>query len=269
MSDPAADPAADPPADPGLVSSALAPHPPIRAYYDTPEGKRPFVRQVFDDAAADYDRIERLMSLGSGSTYRRRALARAGLRTGMRVLDVAAGTGLVTREAVALAGDPALVLGVDPSVGMLAEAMRNVPGVHFTIGIAERLPIAGECVDFLSMGYALRHVSDIAETFREYLRVLKPGGRMCVLEITRPRRRISLVMLQLYMRRIVPLLARVAGRREGSRMLWSYYWDTIENCLPPERIMRAMSEAGFTDVRRHVEMGIFSQYMGQKPYRQK
>src|SRR5690349_18483338 len=109
-------------------TSAIAPHPPIRAYYDTPEGKRPFVRQVFDDAAADYDRVERLMSLGTGSAYRRRALARAGLAAGMRVLDVAAGTGLVTREAVALAGEPSLVVGVDPSAGMLAEAGLRVPG---------------------------------------------------------------------------------------------------------------------------------------------
>src|SRR5687767_15786580 len=84
----------------------LAPHPPIRGYYDAPAGKRPFVRRMFDQAAGDYDRVERLMALGSGPWYRRRALHRAGLRPGMRVLDVAAGTGLVAREAAALAGDP-------------------------------------------------------------------------------------------------------------------------------------------------------------------
>jgi demethylmenaquinone methyltransferase/2-methoxy-6-polyprenyl-1,4-benzoquinol methylase len=262
MSDPALDPASAAP-------SVLAPHPPIRGYYQAIEEKRPFVRGIFDDAAADYDRVERLMSLGSGSAYRRRALARAGLGAGMRVLDVAAGTGLVTREAVALAGGPSLVVGVDPSPGMLRQAARNVPGVRLAIGTAERLPVDDASVDFLSMGYALRHVSDLRETFREYLRVLKPGGLVCALEITRPRRGISLGVLQLYMRWIVPALARLAGgrreRRERSRMLWSYYWDTIASCVPPERILAAMSEAGFTDVRRHVELGIFSQYMGRKP----
>lgn len=244
----------------------LAPHPPIRAYYDdTGDGKRQFVRRVFDEAAADYDLVERMMSLGSGSKYRRRALQRAGLRAGMRVLDVAAGTGLVTREAASLAGDPSLVLGVDPSSGMLAEAVRGVPGVRFTIGTAERLPVDDAGADFLSMGYALRHVSDLATTFREFLRVLKPGGRVCVLEITRPGGRVSLALLRVYMGWLIPGLTRLAGRRAQSKQLWSYYWDTIEQCVPPERILDAMHAAGFTDVARQVELGIFSAYTATRP----
>jgi demethylmenaquinone methyltransferase/2-methoxy-6-polyprenyl-1,4-benzoquinol methylase len=245
---------------------AIAPHPPIRAYYDdTADGKRRFVRQVFDEAAADYDRVERIMSLGSGSQYRRRALRRAGLRAGMRVLDVAAGTGLVTREAAAVVGDGSLVLGVDPSPGMLAEAVRNVPGVRFTIGTAERLPLEDASVDFLSMGYALRHVSDLTITFREFHRVLQPGGRVCVLEITRPRGRISLGLLRIYMGWLIPGLTRLAGRRSQSKQLWSYYWDTIEHCVPPERILDALDAAEFTDVGRHVELGIFSAYTATRP----
>ena len=245
--------------------STIAPHPPIRAYYDSPDGKTRFVRRVFDEAAADYDRVERMMSLGSGSQYRRRALERAGLRAGMRVLDVAAGTGLVSREAAAIVGDASLVLGVDPSPGMLAEAVRNVPGVRFAIGTAERLPVDDASVDFLSMGYALRHVSDLATTFREFLRVLNPGGRVCVLEITRPRGRISLALLRLYMGWLIPGLTRLAGRRAQSKQLWSYYWDTIEHCVPPERILDSMNAAGFADVSRHVELGIFSAYTATRP----
>jgi demethylmenaquinone methyltransferase/2-methoxy-6-polyprenyl-1,4-benzoquinol methylase len=247
-------------------SSPLAPHPAIRAYYDdTGDSKRQYVRRVFDEAATDYDRVERMMSLGSGSKYRRRAMERAGLRRGMRMLDVAAGTGLVAREAAAVVGDPSLVLGVDPSPGMLAEAVRTVPGVRFTIGTAERLPVDDTSVDFLSMGYALRHVSDLTTTFREYLRVLKPGGRVCVLEITRPRGRVSLALLRVYMGWLVPGLTRLCGRRARSRELWSYYWDTIEHCVPPERILDAMHAAGFTDVGRHVELGIFSAYTATRP----
>jgi demethylmenaquinone methyltransferase/2-methoxy-6-polyprenyl-1,4-benzoquinol methylase len=245
---------------------ALAPHPPIRAYYeDTADGKRRFVRGVFDEGATDYDRVERIMSLGSGSKYRRRALHRAGLVRGMRVLDVAAGTGLVTREAAAIVGDPSLVLGVDPSPGMLAEAVRGVAGARFTIGTAERLPVSDAAADFLSMGYALRHVTDIAATFREFLRVLKPGGRVCVLEITRPRGRVSLALLRVYMGWLIPGITRLAGRRGRSRELWSYYWDTIEQCVPPEQILDAMHAAGFADVGRHVELGIFSAYTATRP----
>ena len=251
----------DPDASPAAV---LAPHPPIRGYYDAPDGKRPFVRQIFDDAAGDYDRVERLMALGSGPWYRRRALGRAGLAAGMRVLDVAAGTGLVAREAAALAGDGRLVLGIDPSAGMLAEAARAVPDVRFSLGTAEALPVADGSADFLSMGYALRHVSDLSVTFREFFRVLRPGGTACVLEITRPQGRVHMALLRLYMRRVVPGLTRLVARR-GADRLWSYYWDTIEHCLPPDDILSAMRAAGFADVRRHVELGIFSEYVGRKP----
>jgi demethylmenaquinone methyltransferase / 2-methoxy-6-polyprenyl-1,4-benzoquinol methylase len=244
---------------------AIAPHPPIPGFYDRPDEKRPFVRRVFDDAAPDYNRVERMMALGSGSWYRRRALARAGLQRGMRVLDVAAGTGLVTREAAAIAGDASLVLGVDPSSGMLGEAVRSLPSVRFALGAAESLPVGDGAVDFLSMGYALRHVSDLGVTFREYFRVLRPGGRACVLEITRPDGRVSTAFLRLYMRWVVPGLTRLAAARAKSHRLWSYYWDTIEQCLPPEGIMAAMTAAGFVDVRRHVELGIFSEYTGRKP----
>ncbi len=247
------------------AGGVVAPHPPIRGFYDEPGQKRPFVQQIFDQAAGDYDRVERMMALGSGPWYRRNALKRAGLRRGSRVLDVAAGTGLVTREAVKLAGDPALVLGVDPSPGMLAEAARTMPSVRLSIGTAEALPLADESVDFVSMGYALRHVSDLTVTFDEFHRVLKPGGRVCVLEITRPASRVKMVVLRVYMRWIVPGLTRLTTRGPGSNRLWTYYWDTIERCLPPEQILDAMRAAGFVDVKRYVEMGIFSEYTARKP----
>ena len=244
------------------AATAVAPHPPIDGYYHRADEKRAFLREAFDGAAGDYDRVERIMALGSGAWYRRRALGRAGLAPGMRVLDVATGTGLVAREAAAVVGDAALVLGVDPSHGMLAEASRGLPGVRLTLGTAEQLPVADASADFLSMGYALRHVSDLAVTFREFRRALRPGGRVCVLEITRPDGRLRLAALRLYMRWVVPGLTRLAARRTDSHRLWAYYWDTIEQCVAPEQILHAMRDAGFDDVRRHVEMGIFSEYTG-------
>src|SRR5262245_8767838 len=95
----------------------LAPHPTLPRYYSTPESKQAFLRSIFDDAAGDYDRVEKWLGLGSGSRYRREALLRAGLAQGMRVLDVAVGTGLVAREEIAVVGSEKLVLGVDPSAG--------------------------------------------------------------------------------------------------------------------------------------------------------
>ena len=92
----------------------------------------------------------------------------------LRGVDIGIGTGLVAREAVKLTGDPARVVGVDPSVGMMSQA--DLPGVQLIEGRAEAIPFPDASFDFLSMGYALRHISDIDAAFREFHRVLKPGG---------------------------------------------------------------------------------------------
>src|SRR5215217_7581042 len=143
------------------MNTRVAPHPALPRYYEpSPAGKRSFVRQIFDGTAGDYDRVERMMALGSGSWYRRQALTRAGLVAGMRVLDVAMGTGLVAREEVSITGDPKLVLGLDPSIGMMTEAKRSLT-IRTVQGVAEELPLAAQQFDFLSMGYALRHLTDL------------------------------------------------------------------------------------------------------------
>jgi demethylmenaquinone methyltransferase/2-methoxy-6-polyprenyl-1,4-benzoquinol methylase len=243
--------------------AVLSPHPTLLRYYADEGAKAGFVRRIFDAGAADYDRVERMMALGSGSWYRRMALRRAGLTAGMRVLDVAIGTGLVAREEVGIAGDPSLVLGVDPSPGMLAEAVRNL-SVRVVLGRAEQLPVADGGFDFLSMGYALRHISDLGKAFGEFHRVVRPGGTVCILEITRPRSRVGGVLLRQYMRRVVPMLARLTGRRAESPVLWEYFWDTIAACVPPERVTGALEGAGLVDVRVEKELGIFSQYTARR-----
>ena len=262
MSDPTVRSAA---ADPAI---SVAPHPTLTRFFARADDKREFVRRVFDGGAGSYDRIERLMALGSGSWYRREALQVAGLRTGMRVLDVATGTGLVAREAVALAGDPRLVTGVDPSAGMIAQAGRTL-GCRLVRARAEHLPLPGGMFDFLSMGYALRHVADLAATFREFCRVLRPGGTACVLELTSPEGPIRRTLLRAYMKGLIPCLSRIATpereNRAGTTLLWRYYWETIEACVDPTTVMAAMREAGFVDVTRRVRFGIFSDYVGRRP----
>jgi demethylmenaquinone methyltransferase / 2-methoxy-6-polyprenyl-1,4-benzoquinol methylase len=180
----------------------------------------------------------------------------------MRVLDVGTGTGLTAEQALQLIGEPTLLTGVDPSPGMLANA-RLPAGVTVLEGRAEKLPVVSAGFDFLSMGFALRHVADLAAVFGEFHRALRPGGTVCVLEISRPQGRTAQWLLRQYMRRVVPLLARVFGRTRDMPDLMRYYWDTIEACVPPEQVMAAMRAAGFTDVKRHVELGIFSEYTGR------
>jgi demethylmenaquinone methyltransferase/2-methoxy-6-polyprenyl-1,4-benzoquinol methylase len=147
---------------------------------------------------------------------------------------------------------------------MLAEAVRQL-SIRAVRGFGEQLPLADNTFDFLSMGYALRHLSDVVGAFKEFYRVLRPGGVACLLEITRPTGRVSLFLLRCYLRGLVPLISRLAARTPQSPRLWEYYWDTIEACVPPERLMQAMREAGFVDVKRQLELGVFSEYTGRKP----
>jgi demethylmenaquinone methyltransferase/2-methoxy-6-polyprenyl-1,4-benzoquinol methylase len=241
------------------------PHSALNAYYaeGDKEGRQAFLRRTFDDTAVDYNRLEKVLGLGSGSWYRHQALLRAGLKPGMQVVDVGMGTGLVAVEILRITGEPQRLVGVDPSPGMMAQA-RLPAGVRCLEGWAEKLPLPDASADFLVMGYALRHIADLAAAFAEFRRVLKPGGKVLVLEISKPRGRLATVVLKAYMRGVVPLIARLLSRDSSTPMLWRYYWDTIEACAPPEAVMRTLSGVGFQRVQREVALGIFSEYRAQR-----
>lgn len=244
--------------------SVNSPLPLLPEYYADENRRRRFVRDLFDSTARDYDRVERLTALGSGSWYRRQALIRAGLRSGMQVLDVAAGTGLIAREAVRLAGDSHKVMALDPSIEMLRHARRTL-AVSAVQAMGEKIPCHDDQFDFLSMGYALRHLADLDVAFGEFFRVVKPGGRICLLEITPPKGKLSHALLKLYMKTLVPWAARLMTRQPGTPLLMRYYWDTIAACVPPAGVLEALSFAGFEEVKRHTELGIFSEYTARKP----
>ncbi len=201
------------------------------------------------------------MSLGSGVAYRRDALRRAGVVSGMRVLDVCSGSCQVARAAEEIVGENGWVCGLDASLGMLREG-RQFVSAPLAQAFVERLPIDSGVFDAVTMGYALRHVSDLEMTFREYFRVLRPGGRLLVLEFTKPRSTLMFHLSRLYLRRIVPALARLRGR--NARTLMEYFWDTIENCVPPETIIEAMRASGFKEITRSGQIQLFSEYLALK-----
>lgn len=240
------------------------PHPVLSDYYQQESERQEFLNDMFDRNAAKYDRNEKLIGFGTGSWYRRQALVRSGLAEGMSIVDVGFGTGLVSTEAIKVVGDPSLVTGVDPSPNMMAQA-RMPDGVTLLEGSAESIPVTSDSADFLSMGFALRHVSSLEVAFAEFYRVLKPGATVCLLEITPPKNRFYNSVLKFYMSRIVPILVRVISKQENSDEFWKYYWETIEACVPPESILSALQGAGFVDVSRHLEVGIFSEYTAIKP----
>jgi demethylmenaquinone methyltransferase / 2-methoxy-6-polyprenyl-1,4-benzoquinol methylase len=240
---------------------SLAPHPTIPGHYREATERQEYVDSLFDRAAPHYEWICKVMSLGSGALYRRQALERLGVRSGLAVLDVATGTGLVAREASALAGGSG-VIGLDPSRGMLEEARRGL-SAPLVQARGEALPFEDARFDVLTMGYALRHVSDLYAAFREYHRVLRPGGRVLLLEISRPASRLGLGLARLYLKRLVPLVTRLGTGSPDAKRLMDYYWDTIEHCVPPAAILDALRATGF-DAARRVQGGMLSEYTGLK-----
>ena len=248
-----ADAAADP----------IAPHPELANYYGESQNKSAFLRDIFDQTAPDYDRVERVLALGSGRWYRRQALKRAGLVDGMRVLDVATGTGLVAREAIEIVGPAGRVIGVDPSAGMLDQT-RSLSSLQAVLGRGEFLPVADNAFDFVSMGYALRHLPDLKRAFAEFFRVLKPGGRLCILEISRPPGFVRRQLLHAYFRGVLPVASWCMRTSPQTRKLWQYYWETIDGCVAPEIVLAALREAGFENAKRGLSLGLFSEFTGTK-----
>lgn len=242
----------------------IAPHATLPRHYADDHQRDRFVQALFDQGAPSYDRINAIFSLGSGARYRRDALRRAGLAPGKRLLDVATGTGLVAREAVGILGGAADVVGLDLSAGMLRQARAALP-IALVQARAEALPLADASVDLVTMGYALRHVPDLVRAFAEFRRVLRPGGRVLLLEIDQPSNRVALAALRFYLGGVVPALSRLVGRGRDDQRMMRYFWDTIDACVPPATIEAALDRAGFAGIGCDVQLGVFRAYGAQRP----
>ena len=236
----------------------------LTEYYRSERDRASFVTTLFDGAARHYDWVGHLLAFGSGPYYRRRTLARAGLRPHMRLLDVATGTGQVARAATRILGDPRAVVGLDPSVGMLREA-RRVHSGPLVQGRAEAIPLRDDIFDMLSMGFALRHVATLEIAFAEYRRVLKPGGRLLLLEVSRPRSAVIRWAIRIYFQQILLPVIRIGIGSPDAWLLMKYYWDTIDECVPPAMILAALRQTGFVEVQHRVVGGCLSEYVAVKP----
>ena len=246
------------------MDEKLVPHPHLKQFYEDESQREEFVNRIFDDTAPKYDPVNNILSLGSGIRYRKQALIRSGLTPEMDVLDVATGTGLVAAEALSIIGSKGSVTGLDRSYNMLTEVGHKLK-IPLIQGDANVLPFADDSFHFLAMGYALRHVDDLKGTFKEFFRVLRPGGILLILELMRPTNKVIYRMAQLYFRLMVALISipGIGGKNEGR--LIQYYWDTIDKFVGSNTIINTLYETGFEEVKSDQIINFFTKFTAVKP----
>lgn len=198
------------------------------------------IRTMFDRIAPVYDAMNRVMTAGLDRRWRRIA-AEAVVRPGDRVLDAACGTG-----DLALAGAKAggQVTGLDFSPAMLERARRKAPQLDWVEGDALALPFEDGSFDAATIGFGVRNLDDLEAGLRELRRVLRAGGRLGVLEITRPHGLLR-IFYSLWFDRVVPLLGRVLPGGDA----YTYLPASVRRFPPPDELARLLERVGFADVR--------------------
>lgn len=232
----------------------------VGEYYTTPAGKQDFLRNIFDRTAPYYERIARWGWFGSGEVYRRTALLRAGVTPDMKVIDVASGTGPVGRAFMQILNSPDQIVCVEPSAGMIAESRKTVPTVHHQ-STAESLPVPDQDFDFLTMGFALRHVDNLEDSFREFRRVLKDDGKAFIMDVTIPERMVGRFFFRAYFKHILPAFTLILSRDREAYRLVKYYWETMEQMTDRDDVVEILLDAGFRSAEHKVVLGCFSEYL--------
>lgn len=221
------------------------------------EDKAEKVRAMFGAIARSYDLNNRVHSLWQDEAWRRAAVRMAGVRAGDVVLDVACGTGDLT-HAFARRSEAALVIGADFTPEMLGLASRKRDRLDRRLGRRVRyieadamaLPQADGSVDVVSIAFGLRNVQDPARALAEFFRVLRPGGRVVVLEFDRPRGSVARWFNDLYCGRVMPRTATwISGDRSGA---YRYLPRSVSGFMSGEGVGRALKAAGFEKVRSRV-----------------
>jgi demethylmenaquinone methyltransferase/2-methoxy-6-polyprenyl-1,4-benzoquinol methylase len=203
------------------------------------------VRAMFDRIASFYDVMNGVMTAGLHHRWRSRAADLAQVGPGDRVLDVATGTGDLAIELAGRVAPGGEVVGSDFSEKMLELARRKAPALRFEWGNALELPYADGEFAAATVGFGARNFDDLDRGLAEMARVVRPGGRVVVLEITTPTRPPLSTFYRLWFDRMVPLIGRVAGDPEA----YEYLPNSVKRFPAPEGLAAAMTRAGLTDVR--------------------
>ena len=216
---------------------------------------------MFDRIAGFYDVMNTVMTAGLHHRWRARAADLAALGPGDSALDVACGTGDLAIELARRVGTGGEVIGSDFSEEMLERARAKAPGLAWEWGNALELPYASGRFDAATVGFGARNFSDLERGLAEMARVVKPGGRVVVLEITTPRKPPLSTFYRVWFDHVVPLIGRLTGEQEA----YTYLPSSVRRFPGPEGLAAAMQRAGLSDIRWVLTAGgIIALHVGAK-----
>lgn len=240
---------------------------PEYSQYDAPvhpqaKEKEAYVEGMFNAVAPSYDLANRLMSFGLDKGWRKRLVRASGVAAGAQVLDVGCGTGDLLMDfakRIPLLGGE----GLDFSAGMLEQAKRKAPDLRWTQGSALALPQGEGSFDVVASAWVLRSITDPQKYFSEMARVAKPGAKVLVLELTRPRHPWQRLLYWPVLNVYVPVMGTLlSGHSDG----YKYLRDTIKGFYDDAAVLEFMRQAGLTDVRAEaLTLGAATLYVGTKP----
>ena len=235
--------------------------------YNTDQTKKEEVREMFDNIAPKYDLLNHTLSMSIDRVWRRRVVGEVRRAKPGRILDVATGTGDL---AIAMARRirDVQVLGVDLSEQMLAVARRKIEArgldgrIVLDRGDAERLAVADASVDVATVAFGVRNFGDLGAGLRELARTIKPGGKVVILEFSRPRNRVFRALYEFYSYKILP---RIGGLVSRDKRAYEYLPASVGEFPAPEEFMAMMARAGFRNCRaRSQSFGIAQIYIGER-----
>jgi demethylmenaquinone methyltransferase / 2-methoxy-6-polyprenyl-1,4-benzoquinol methylase len=222
------------------------------------------VREMFDRIADRYDLLNVVMTAGLNRLWNRRVVDAASLNPGGTALDLACGTGSLTRDLARKVGPDGYVLGIDFSQEMLRAARsRPTPGIAYRLGDATDLEgVPSDSFDAATIAYGARNIPDLDALFSEMARVLKPGGVAVCLEIARPTGRLSSLFYGLWFDRIVP---KLGGLISGDASAYSYLPESVKEFVAPDELADIIGRNGLQDVTwRRLAGGIITLHRGAK-----
>ena len=241
----------------------------INPYNDT-EAKHTQVRQMFDSIAPAYDVMNRMMTLGIDKSWRAKAVRTVADTKPRAVLDIATGTGDMAIALAKATHDLASkITGVDLSKGMVDVGIEKVKAagladrISLQVADALHLPFADNTFDAITVAYGVRNFEHIDRGYTEMLRVLRPGGMLCVLELTTPKSVLVKPFYSMYTRWLIPLVGRMVSH---DKRAYTYLPQSIRAVPARERMLRLMEQAGFSQTHcRNLTLGVCAIYTASKP----